>query len=116
MGYKKLFIFHSGEDGHDHRKPWQWKPTSAKLLDLAEAKMLQGIFSAGMCIMCRIMFALHCVKIVRIQSFSGPYFPSVGLNTEIYSLHLRIQSERGKIQTRKTLNTDTFTQGCFYHK
>ena len=43
----------------------------------------------------------HCVKSVRIRSFSGPYFPASGLNTE------RLQSECGKIQTRKTPNTDT---------
>ena len=24
----------------------------------------------------------HCVKIVRIQSYSGPYFPEFGLNTD----------------------------------
>ena len=43
----------------------------------------------------------HCVKNVRIRSFSGPYFPAFGLNS-------RIQSECGKIRTRKTPNTDTF--------
>ena len=33
--------------------------------------------------------------------FSGPYFPVFGLNTEIYSVNLRIQSEYRKIWTRK---------------
>ena len=37
---------------------------------------------------------LHCVKSVCIQSYSGPYSD--------------IQSKCGKIQTRVTLNTDTF--------
>ena len=50
----------------------------------------------------------HCVKSVRIRSFSGPNFPAYGQNTERYILSLRIQSERSKIQTRKTLNTDNF--------
>ena len=27
----------------------------------------------------------HCVKSVYIRSYSGPYFPAFGLNTEIYS-------------------------------
>ena len=45
----------------------------------------------------------HCVKSVRIWSFSGGYFPAFGLNTA-----LRILSECGKIQTRKTPNTGTF--------
>ena len=31
---------------------------------------------------------------------SGPYFPVFGLNTEIYSVNLRIQSEYRKMQTR----------------
>ena len=50
----------------------------------------------------------HCVKSVRIGSYSGPYFPSFGLNTDRYSVSLRIQSECVKIRTRKTPNTDTF--------
>ena len=51
---------------------------------------------------------LHCVKSVRIGSFSGPCFPPFGLNTEKYSASLRIQSKCGKILTRKTPNTGTF--------
>ena len=35
----------------------------------------------------------HCVKSARIQSFSGPYFPVFGLNTERYIVSLCIQSE-----------------------
>ena len=46
--------------------------------------------------------ASHCVKTVRIWSFSGPYFPTFGLNTG------DTESECGKIRTRKTPNTDTF--------
>ena len=44
---------------------------------------------------------VHCVKSDYIWSFSGPYIPAFGLNTERYS-------ECGKIQSRKTPNTDTF--------
>ena len=50
----------------------------------------------------------RCVKGIRIRSFSGPYFPAIGLNTESYSVSLRIQSEYGKMRTRKTPNTDNF--------
>ena len=50
----------------------------------------------------------HCVKSIRIRSFSGPYFQTFELNTERYGVSLRIQSKCGKIQTRKTRNTDTF--------
>ena len=41
-------------------------------------------------------------KSVRIRSYSGPYFPAFGLNTERYGLSFRIQSERGKIRTINT--------------
>ena len=40
----------------------------------------------------------HCAKV----------FPAFGLNMEIYSVNLCIQSKCGKIQTRRTLNTNTF--------
>ena len=55
----------------------------------------------------RKLYLLHCVKIVRIWSCSGPYFPAFGLNTKIYSLSLRFQSKCGKIRTRITPNKDT---------
>ena len=46
---------------------------------------------------------------VRTRSFSGLYFPAFGLNIEIYGVFsIHIQSECGKIQTRKTPNMDTF--------
>ena len=51
---------------------------------------------------------LYCVKSLRIRSFSCLYFPAFGLNTERYGVSLRIQSECGKIWTRKNRNTDTF--------
>ena len=33
---------------------------------------------------------LHCMKSVRIRSFSGPYFSAFELNPEIYGVSLRI--------------------------
>ena len=53
------------------------------------------------------LWRFHCVKSVCNRSFSGSLFPALGLNTERYSVSLRIQSECGKIRTRKTPNTDT---------
>ena len=50
----------------------------------------------------------HCVKSVRIWSFSGPYFPVFRLNKDRYGVSLRIPSECGKIRTKKFPNTDTF--------
>ena len=31
---------------------------------------------------------LHCLKSVRIRSYSGPYFPAFGLNTESYGVYI----------------------------
>ena len=59
------------------------------------------------CRICSLLDRSHCVKTVRIRSFSGPYFPAFGLNTEKYGVSLRVQSECGKKQTRKTPNTET---------
>ena len=50
----------------------------------------------------------HCVKNVRIRSFSCQYYPTFRLNTERYGVSLRILSKYGKMWTRKTPNTDTF--------
>ena len=50
----------------------------------------------------------HCVKSVRIRSYSVPHFSVFGLNTESYGVSLRIHSKCGKMQTRITPNTDTF--------
>ena len=54
------------------------------------------------------MIHLHCVKSVRVWSFSAPYFFVFGLNTDRYPVSLHIQSKCGKIRGRKTPNTDTF--------
>ena len=60
---------------------------------------------------------MHCIKSVLIRSFSGPYFPAFGLNTDIYFVNLRTQYESGKVRTRKTPSTDTFHAvriNCYY--
>ena len=41
----------------------------------------------------------HCVKSVRIRSYSGPHIPTFRLDMERYSVSLRIQSEWGKMRT-----------------
>ena len=55
-----------------------------------------------------LYLTVHCLKSVRIRSFSDPYFPAFGLNTERYSAFLLIQSGYEKTRTRKVPNTDTF--------
>ena len=40
-------------------------------------------------------------KVSKYGVLSGPYFPVFGLNTEIYFVNIRIQSENREIRTRK---------------
>ena len=50
----------------------------------------------------------HCVKCVRIQSYSSPYFLAFRLNTKRYEVSLSILSPNaGKIWSRITANKDT---------
>ena len=49
----------------------------------------------------RIAIGTTAWKVSKYEVFSGPYFPIFGLNTEIYGVNLRIQSEYRKIRTRK---------------
>ena len=61
--------------------------------------------------------ATHNVKRVRIQSFSGPYFPSFGLNTERlpvspYSVQMRENTDQ-KYRLLRTLQTFTDEYGHF---
>ena len=58
----------------------------------------------------------NCTKRIRIRSVSGLHFPASGLDAEICSVNLRIQSECGKIRTRRTRNTDTFYVVKKYHQ
>ena len=44
----------------------------------------------------------YCVKNVRIRDFSSPHFPAFGINTEIYAVRMRENTDQ------KTPNTDTF--------
>ena len=50
----------------------------------------------------------HCVKSVRIRSYSGLHFPAFEVSTERYGVSFRIQSDCGKMRTRIIPNTDTF--------
>ena len=50
----------------------------------------------------------HCVKSVRIWSYSDLHFPTFGLNMGRYSVSLRIQSKCWKMQITIIPNMDTF--------
>ena len=47
-------------------------------------------------------------KVSKLGIFTGPSFPGLGQNTQIYSVNLCIQSGYEKMQTRKTINSATF--------
>ena len=53
-------------------------------------------------------YLIYSNKSSYIRSYSGPYFPSFGLNMERYFVSFRIPSECGKIRARRSPNTDTF--------
>lgn len=53
-------------------------------------------------------------KCPNTESF-WPVFSSIQMNTEIYSANFCFQSECGKVQTRKTLNSSTFHALFYFH-
>ena len=55
-----------------------------------------------------LIFTDPSVKSVRIRIYSCQHFPAFGLNTERYSVSLRIQAECEKMWVRITPNMDTF--------
>ena len=73
----------------------------------------------------KVINMLSCIKIHKISPhngndtartlskygvFSSPYFPIFGLNTEIYGVNHRIQSEYRKIRTRKNYLSGYFSR------
>ena len=53
-------------------------------------------------------FFLYQLKSVRIWSFSDPFFPAIGVNTEIYSVNHRFQSEYEKKRDQKNFEYGHF--------
>ena len=86
----------------------EWNETVASALELNQSLgLLNG--STSRCV-------YLASKVSKFKDFSGPYFPIFELNTDIYSLSLRIQYEYGKILTRKTSNSGTFHTVIFNNK
>ena len=63
-----------------------------------KTKQMPGALSF---ILQKIRTAITAWKVSKCAVFSGLYFPLFELNTKIYSVNLRIQSEYGKILTRR---------------
>ena len=53
-------------------------------------------------------------KVSKCGVISGPYFPAFRLNTEIYFVNLRIQSQYRKIRTRSNSVFGHFSRSDFY--
>ena len=63
-----------------------------------------SIFHSELALWIRPKMIITAWKVSKYRVFSGTYFPAFGLNTErygVYSVSLRIQSECGKIRSRK---------------
>ena len=56
----------------------------------------------------QLFYYVTAWKVPKCEVFFGPYFPAFGMDTEIYYVFLRIQSECRKIRTKKTLHLATF--------
>ena len=83
-----------------------WKGSRKTFSKNTSSSRLKFVFQFTALYISIIKSAL-CEK-CRFRSFSGPYFPAFGLNTEKHSLSRRVQYEYGNIRTRKAPNTDTF--------
>ena len=55
-------------------------------------------------------FTFKQLKVSKYGVIPGPYFPVFGLNTGIYSVNLRIQSEYKKIRTRNNSGFELFSR------
>ena len=60
-------------------------------------------------------FTFAVWKVSKYKVFSGLYLPAFRLNTEIYGVSLRIQSESGKIRTRENSVFGHFSLSDFPH-
>ena len=100
--YNVIYTNLSRDDGFTRRKP----SFSFNFPVVEENK--QGYLGLNEASKKTTCIYFHCVKSLRIWSFSGTYFPAFALNTEIYNVNLRTQSKCGKTRARKTRNMDTF--------
>ena len=64
-----------------YRKSYNWEHMLGNILLIWYLILLVHI---------RHMIGRHCVKVVRIRSYSGPYFPRIGLNTDISPYSVRM--------------------------
>ena len=61
-----------------------------------------------------LMEKYHCVKSVRIRSFSGPYFPAFGLNMDRYRVSLQNSVRMRENTDRKNSEYGHFSHSVFF--
>ena len=69
--------------------------------------------------MCYDQFSTLCETVWKVSKYGviyGSYFPVFKLNTDMYRVNLRIQSEYRKTRTRNNLMWTLFTQCKYYAK
>ena len=59
-------------------------------------------------------FKVHCMKSVRIRSYSGPYFPAFGLNADQNNSEYGHFLRSGESYLFVEINEDTFIVKNFY--
>ena len=60
---------------------------------------------------------LHCIKKVRIRSFSDPHFSRIFSHSDRISPYsVQMRENQGKVRTRITLNTDSFYAALLFDK
>ena len=79
----------------------------------------EEVFDANYELDCLMVFkckflSVYCLKSAQMRFFSDPYFPAFRLNTERYSVPLRIQSECGKRRNRKNSLFGHFLRSGFF--
>ena len=89
--------------GNDQETGWKWnslektyKWVFQRVKVIRQIKMQRRTWKEG-------SLVIFCIawEVPKYGAFSGPYFPAFGLNTERYSVSLRIPSKCGKIRTRR---------------
>ena len=66
--------------------------------------------SPGFRLCCSLGIIHTAWKVSKYGLISGLYFPVLGMNTEIYEVNLRIQSEYRKIRTRNNFIFERFSR------
>ena len=74
------------------------KAVSTQIINLHLANLKQKLLTRHVFFDEKQQKNAHCAKNVRIRSYSGPYFPAFGLNTERYGYLSVLSPNAGKCE------------------